>query len=199
MLYDCSNVLVKDSTITNCYRDGFATCDYVAGNQPNGIVNSIITFCGWNGMTLGSGGPLTIGAYAINNTVAYCSGVGITNYGISNKVIGNYIHDMNGTTHTVARWGIGVEENGYELIANNTIVNVGTGICVAPDTASGAEQAKSNFITNNTITGATVGISSSGSGNDVITFNTVTNWGTGYAFGINEYYASITLLLLTPW
>jgi hypothetical protein len=187
MLYDCSNVLVEDSTITNCFRDGFATCDDVAGNEPNGIVNSVITHCGWNGMTLGSGGEDTFGVYAINNEVAYCSDVGITSYGLANRIIGNYIHDMNGTTNTKAHWAIGVEQNGYNLISNNTILNVNVGLSVAPDTPSGSVVAKSNLIIYNTITNcAMAGISTSGDGYDIITRNTINNWGTGYSFGIKE-------------
>jgi hypothetical protein len=185
LFYDCSGCLAVNASITNCYRDGFAISDDVAGNQPNGIVNSTITFCGWNGMTLGAGGLDTIGAYAINNTVAYCSDVGITNYGVGNRIIGNYIHDMNGTTNTKAHWGIGVEANGYDLIANNTIVNSGTGISIAPDTSHFVQ---SNFVIYNDIVNCSTGICVADTGYDTVTHNRVTNWGSGYAFGIMLYW-----------
>jgi len=188
IMVDCSNCLVTGANITNCRASGFLTGDNHAGHQPNGIINSIVTFAGWNGISLGWGGTDTIGAFAKNNTVAYCSDVGITGYGVRCVIIGNYIHDMNGTTGDGgnAHYGIAVEENGYDIIANNTIENcVGAawhGVGIITNTGA---MTTSNLIIYNNITNCNGGISLSGD-NDVVMYNTVTEWGAvGGSGGIN--------------
>ncbi len=186
-IYDSSGCFVTGSTITNCAMQGFVANDDVAGDLPNGIVNSTITFCGWNGITLGTGGPDTIGAYAINNTVAYCSDVGITNYGIGDYVVGNFIHDMNGITGGGgnAHWGVGVEDNGYDLISNNIMVNCRIGISIV-GTVSTGYPVQSNLVIYNSITNCSTGIVTSDTGYDTITRNQITDWSSGYNFGIRE-------------
>jgi hypothetical protein len=179
ILYNCVGVSISNVNITNCYRDGYASYHDTEPSIANGIRNSVITSCGWNGLTLGENK-----SYAINNEVAYCSDVGITCYGYSNIVTGNYIHDMNGTTNTQAHWAIGCEGNGYDLIKNNIIVNCGVGVCVSPDAGKGPYDTKNNLITNNTITNTLTGIATSGAGFDTIINNNITNWGTNWNFGI---------------
>jgi parallel beta-helix repeat protein len=180
LFYNCGGCLVVNATITNIYRDGFATNEDVSGHLPNGIINSTITFCGWNGITLGGGGLDTIGAYAINNTVAYCSDVGITSYGIASVIRNNTVHDMNGTTNTQAHYGIAVEENGNNIIENNTCYNCGNGVNLG---AGGGNTFRYNNFSN-----CDSGIFVSDAGNNVITQNTVTNWGETYSFGIALYW-----------
>jgi hypothetical protein len=182
-LWNCGNCLVLNSTITNVYRDGYQSGDDVAGNSPNGIINSTITFCGWNGMSLGAGGSNTHEAYAINNTIAYCSDVGITNLGYSNLIQGNYIHDMNGTTNTQAHWGIGIEAGAYHTIVNNRLENLGSGVSIAPQYTN-TLPSNSNYIAYNTFLNCNGSISNSGWGYDVITHNTITNWGIGASWAV---------------
>lgn len=185
VVYASNNVLITKAYITNCFRDGFASYLENAGEQPVGITSSLITKCGWNGITLSANG-----SYAINNEVAYCSDVGITTYFYGYQILNNYVHDMNGTTNTQAHWAISVEGNGYGIIKNNTIVNNGYGIVVETDTGSGVAAAQSNLIINNTITNCDSGIGSMGAGYDTIIQNTITGWSTGYSFGIAEYYGT---------
>jgi len=179
-LYECSNCLIDRAYVTNCKRSGIEICHDTETIVPSGVINSMVTFCEWNGMTLDSNGT-----YAINNEVSYCSDVGITTYGTGTIITGNYIHDMNGTTHTQANWGIGVEGGGYALIANNIITNGKTGICLSPDAGLTVQ---SNLVMNNTITNCITGIGVSDSGYDTITHNQISNWGSGYAFGITLYW-----------
>ncbi len=198
-IWDCDGCVVTQANITNCARYGVGTGDDSAGyvaptstsHIPCGVTNSLITFCDWNGISLTGD---DYGDYAMNNTVAYCSDVGITCWAANGcYVIGNYIHDMNGTTgaespNPSAHYGIAVEDNdGYETIENNTIVNCGgtagvqgVGICIGTGNA-----VYSNLIAYNNITNCNDGIASYLAVGDVITCNLIANWGTGYVFGIN--------------
>jgi parallel beta-helix repeat protein len=195
-MYDCSNCVAIGAKITDCSKNGFGTSDDTTTDLPNGIVNSAITFCGWNGITLAAGGT----AYAINNTVAYCSDVGITNYGVGDTVIGNFVYDMNGTTNTRAHWGIAVEGGGWDLIENNTLLNDKTGICLAPDTG---QTVQSNLVISNNLINCGTGIADSSVGYNTIIQNQITNWGSiasgyyDYGLGIvgcvNDILASNTL------
>lgn len=128
-LWGCTNCLVDEANIYNCRVFGFFAQG--TGSVNDGIQNSKITFCGWNGITLGMNyGEL--GLYAINNEVAYCSDVGITNYGIGDIITGNYVHDVNGTTgYNNSRWGIAAEGSGDDIITGNTIYNVNMGIVLS--------------------------------------------------------------------
>jgi parallel beta-helix repeat protein len=165
------------TTIQNCYRDGYAITNDEADAQPNGIVNCLVLSCGWNGMTLGGGSPETVNAYALDNEVAYCSDVGITNYGVNTTISGNYVHDMNGTTNTQAHWGIGIEA-GNATVTNNRVIRCHTGI---------SEQACfNNFVQNNTLDCDT-GIAFTYGGNNIGTVNNILNYSSGYNFGFLCY------------
>lgn len=190
-LYDCSNCLVTGANITNVRAYGFnAGDDRVV--VPSGVTNSIFSNNGWNGITFW--GVVTTGYYAINNTVAYSSDVGISiPGGTGNKVIGNYVHDMNGDTGGGgnASWGIATEDNGVgmgTLIANNTVVNCSIGIALTSVEGS-------NIVEYNNITNVGCGISSAGvAGYNVITNNLITNWGWKIFYltsGIASYYSPV--------
>jgi hypothetical protein len=165
-----SNVLVTGANITNVRQFGVYILAWEEGDYHStncGIRNSVFTFCGWNGITLADGG---ISNYAINNTVAYSSDVGITNYGQSNIVENNYIYDMNGTTGGGgnSQWGIGVEGGSNHMIINNFISTCKYGIRSTVGT--------SNLITQNSIYNCSQGgIELDTDFNRVIN-NTVTQW-----------------------
>jgi hypothetical protein len=138
-LFACNNSRVDGAYIYNVRQFGFyAEASNLVNSVDVGITNSKIMNCSWNGITLGSDGPLfEKHLYAINNEIAYCSDVGITNYGHYNIVQNNYIHDMNGTTGykgvgiAGSQWGIGVEGGGNHTITGNTVTNVGQGIVIS--------------------------------------------------------------------
>jgi hypothetical protein len=195
-VYDCSNCLVTKATLTNCATYGWTEMDDSNGasDLPNGITNSVLTFCAQNGINLGSsfgnvGSSTTHGAYAINDTVGYSSDVGITNYGVGDKVIGCYVYDMNGTAHLQSHYAIAVEGGGEDIIENNQIVNCNTGIMIGTGTAPPGEPYQGNYIAYNNLTNCTPwGICIShftGCGNDVITNNTIRNTVESYAGGSN--------------
>ncbi len=123
---NCTNCAVKDAIIDDCNVYGFNTY----GGNGNGIQDSKVTRCDWNCIQLGYYGNEE-GLYAIHNEAAYCSDVGITTYGIGSLIEGNYVHDTNGTDgFSMARWGIGVEGGGQNIIAHNTIERVNYGIYI---------------------------------------------------------------------
>jgi hypothetical protein len=138
----CSNVVVTNAYIHDCRQFGFST----ASSTNCGISNSIVTYCGWNGINLGGcGNPATEqSCYATNNEVYHCSDVGITSYGTNSIITGNYVHDMDqnegfaGVGAAASHWGIAVEDGGgsgggnYLFIANNTIDKTSIGIAVSP-------------------------------------------------------------------
>lgn len=192
-LYSNNNVTVDQATITDVRGYGF-NCGDESTNVPSGISNSLITFCGWNGITFW--GVDTAGYFAINNTVAYSSDVGISmpsNTG--NLVKGNTIYCMNGTTGGGgnAGWGVGLEDNGAgtgAIVEDNIIYNCTIAICSANSIGG-------NLIQNNTITHVGVGITDANTdGYNVITKNTISNWGwdDAAAFinsGIAVYYSPV--------
>jgi hypothetical protein len=183
VFYLVNNSVINNATITNCRRDGFEVFDDVGGQQSNndGIINSTITFCGWNGITLEGAPNQSHGQYAINNDIAYCGDVGISIYAEASIITGNYVHDMNGTSGSNnARWGIAVEDNGHSLIANNTLDDCLIGVCLSVGSSS--------LVINNNITNCDSGIFATDLGYNIITQNNVTNWGTTYSFGIALYY-----------
>ena len=150
-----NNSRVDGAYIYNVRLFGFYTLTNVVNV---GIANSKITNCGWNGITLGGDNAGELSLYAINNEVAYCSDVGITNYGYSNTVQNNYIHDMNGTTGfqgsgiAGSQWGIGVEGGGNDTITGNTILNCWSGIVISATTglASNLNNISFNKVQNST-------------------------------------------------
>ena len=188
-----SNCQINNANITNVRQFGF----YICGGTNCGITNSVISYCGWNGMTLGGGNtPQTdFNDYAINNQVSHCSDVGITNYGNNDIVTGNYVHDMDQETgwggSQCAHWGIACEGGGgsgsgnYELIAGNTITNVGNGIVVdSSDQVTGGSTVinyvliSGNTITNGDLNGPApvkygASIFLSGSSGSIIEYNNI--------------------------
>ncbi len=147
-LFACTNCLVDDANIYNCRIYGFFAFGANSVNAiDDGINDSKITCCGWNGITLGGwGGELSL--YATNDEVAYCGDVGITNFGIGDIITANYVHDMNGTTGSNdARWGIAAEGGGNDTITGNTIYNVESGVTLS-STGSGNCTVSQNIIYN---------------------------------------------------
>jgi len=204
LIVDSNNVVVDGAYITGARMFGFVIISNSAGYGANGIINSLITYSGWNGIQLGTGGPdnFTTGAYAINNEVSHASDVGISTYDYNSQIIGNYVHDIDGSTGGGfnAHWGIAVEAGKYNMMANNTVTNCAVGITISPDRVNPTNTfPQSNTIRNNTIANCSTGITSGGAsssekaGNNVITQNRISNWGTGYSgiaiaiwYGINE-------------
>jgi len=83
-----ANNRIDGANITNCGQVGVViagTGNYLTDH--NSITNSIITFCGWNGITVDTinhAYPLYVtNTQIINNEVAYSGDVGISTYGFS--------------------------------------------------------------------------------------------------------------------
>ena len=93
-----SNHHITGAHITNVGQVGVMIVNFDSGHPSIGniIENSVITNFGWNGITFY--GPYIHNNFAINNEIAYGSDVGISTYGANDIIIGNYIHDMNGTS-----------------------------------------------------------------------------------------------------
>ncbi len=192
---DCANCLVTQANITNCENSGILIGNNYAKTRQgngvpatnNGITNSTITFAGWNGISIGWGGSDTKDCYAINNTVAYCSDVGITSYGIRTIITNNYIHNMNGTTGDQnSRYGIAIEGDGYatdNIIANNTIEDCAgdawCGVGIVVGTGAGTT---SNFVIHNNIINCQSGIQVDSDGS-VVTRNAISYNGAGHPSG----------------
>ncbi len=171
LIIDSTNSYVDGANIYNARVYGFYSYQAYGGvTANNGIINSLVTNCGWNGITLGWDGRET-GLYAINNEVAYASDVGISAQGRNNIVQDNYVHDINGNTGTNnARWGIATEAGSGHLISGNTITNVNMGL---------VSTAPSNTFTGNSVTGSSVfGVQIEGAGTaNVVSGNTISNYG----------------------
>jgi Right handed beta helix region len=128
-----SNNVIENSIIHNVRVFGvFITAEDNNEEVNDGVINSTIYDCGWNGISIGT---YNTACYAINNEIYGCSDVGITIYGTGDIVTGNYVHDLNGYTGGGgnAHWGIAVEWGGSsgaggDFIAGNTIKNVANGI-----------------------------------------------------------------------
>ncbi|MGO8805953.1 MAG: right-handed parallel beta-helix repeat-containing protein [Candidatus Bathyarchaeia archaeon] len=166
-----TNDEVSNAYIYNCRVYGACIG---AGNN-SGIIQSTALNCGWNGIQLGLQAFSTsifdmpneyiagYADYAKNNNVAFCSDVGITNYGVGDIVTGNYVYDMNGTTGSVnSQLGIAVEGTGNDTITGNTISNCRFGICITTSAAEG------NVISSNMIASCTIfGICTSTNNNNI--------------------------------
>ena len=144
-----SNHHITGAHITNVGQVGVMIVNFDSGHPSIGniIENSVITNFGWNGITFY--GPYIHNNLAINNEIAYGSDVGISTYGANDIIIGNYIHDMNGTIgYNNAHRGRGIEDGSNpaatpnnDTITGNTLYNCGAGI------ASG--DFNNNIISNN--------------------------------------------------
>jgi parallel beta-helix repeat protein len=121
---------VAGATIFNCRVMGVMISTYgsVQGSVEDGVINSKLYDCGWNGF--GVENPHNVACYATDNVVYGCSDVGISTYGTGTQIKGNYVHDMNGTTGGGgnAEWGIGVEGGSNATITQNTVQNCSIGI-----------------------------------------------------------------------
>jgi parallel beta-helix repeat protein len=176
LLQDCTRCVVNRAIITNARMFGVA----IEGGSSNGVIDSILTNCGWNGIQLGSGGET--GLYAVNNEISHSSDVGITSWGYNVEITGNYIHDMDGTTgFNSAHWGVALESGGgngagnYCFIAKNNIIDTDVGVIVS---SSGNGNINYVIISGNRITNSrTYGIEIVNSNYNTIEFNTITNTG----------------------
>ena len=121
---------VVDATVFNCRVMGVMISTYgsVQGSVGDGVIGCKLYDCGWNGF--GVENPHNIDCYATNNVVYGCSDVGISTYGTDTQIMGNYVHDMNGTTGGGgnAEWGIAVEGGSNATITQNTVQNCSIGI-----------------------------------------------------------------------
>ncbi|MDR0373362.1 MAG: right-handed parallel beta-helix repeat-containing protein [Nitrososphaerota archaeon] len=205
-IYNINGIVIGDSSfctvinanITNVRGYGFQTGNNYPTLGNNGIRDSIITFCDWNGMCINWGGPYSHDDFAINNIVAAFSDVGITSLGSGAIITDNYIYDGNGTRGSepppaaYARYGIAIEAQykdkiGGNIIVNNTIENMagdwcGAGMAIGTtfyvennEVVSGVNK---NYIANNIIRNCTTGISTYFTNGDVIVNNTIENWRT---------------------
>lgn len=167
-----SNNCVDRASITNCGLMGFRVGD--GASTSNGIANSLITYCGWNGIGFGLN---TYNSYSENNEVAYCGDVGISSYGNLNIISNNYVHNMNGTNGSInSQWGIAVEGGSNCLIRRNTINNVKVGISITNSGFSVCGPASNNTIYENVVTNTDGGISLQSSYN-TLNNNQLTNAG----------------------
>jgi len=187
-LANCDDCRIINSTITDIRRFGWV-CDDTDGvgvHGNNGIINSTVTFCGWNNVQLG-GTDYSIGNYAINNTVAYGSDVGISTWGCRNGIVAyNYVHHMNGTTGGGGSSQYGIAVEGYSgnsdcaQIIGNTIDNTVNGIILGV-----GSDVYSNLVKDNVISNSQIGIQTYKSHFDAIYNNTITTWGTSYKSAID--------------
>ena len=145
-------------------------------NEPaynNGVVNSKISYIGWNGVTVWdySGTQYSLGYYAVNNDVSHCGDVGIAVYGLSARIENNYVHENDGTlgdpVSSSPGWGIAIEGGGKATIRGNTVTNCDEGIHTTVT-------ADSNTISNNIIDNCLFGIYVI-SNNNIIENNKVSN------------------------
>jgi parallel beta-helix repeat protein len=117
----CSDAIIKDCYIYNCRRFG---ANFDESSLASGIINSVVTTCGWNCINLGNHNT-DLDLFAINNDISHASDVGIALYGTGCRVQNNAIHDIDGTTgYTGAgNYAITVEGGGSNLIEDNRIYN----------------------------------------------------------------------------
>ncbi len=129
LIMSSNNCYVTGANIYNCRQFGFYTFLFSGTSNNNvGIVNSIITNCGWNGITLGWDGA-EYGLYATGNDVSYCSDVGISAQGSSCSIRDNYVHDI--TTNTgsnSAHWGLAEEGGSGSIFSGNVVARCSIGL-----------------------------------------------------------------------
>ncbi len=125
-----SNDQVSNAYIYDCRVMGveIAVGGNVSSSSADKVVNSTIFGCGWNG--IGIGNPNIVNTIISNNDISGCSDVGISTYGTGTQIIGNYVHDLNGTIGGGgnAEWGIAVEGGSNATITQNTVQNCSIGI-----------------------------------------------------------------------
>lgn len=199
-LINCTDCLINGVTITNVRQFGLG----IGGTSINcGIINSSISYCAWNGMTLGDEAGVPMNLYALNNDVSHCADVGITSYAIDTTISDNKVHDMeniglNDHVGSGAMWGIACEGgsgsgNGkYIIIDRNTITNSASGIVIS---TSGKTAINYVSISNNEITNAVSSVYSAihldNSSFSVIKNNIVTNANIGVS--INSLCVNVNI------
>ena len=167
-----------------------------------GVMNCYIADFGWNGIACYD----TSNNYFVNNEVAYGGDVGINSYGVNTKITGNYVHDMNGTTGSNnAHIGIGCEDDTYTttggtgggnylLIANNTVVNVNSGVTVSSWSVVNINYV---MISGNTLINCDLGYLGAiiiDSDYDILSYNTITTASIGInikVFGATSSYNTV--------
>ena len=173
-----SNNLVDGATITNCGQFGvfISNPTYSSPAVNNGVVNSKISNCGWNAITIGVYQQPTTDTddYIRNNTVHNCDDVGISTYGTRSLIENNTIYDgIPGTGHQLGWNNIGsaiqVEGGGNNTIQNNNISNCRIGI------ATNEPPFDYNTITHNNVNHCLDGIAIR-SAHNTVTFNTITDY-----------------------
>ena len=178
-IWNCDNCQVVGAKITNCQRDGFVVGSDDDSYVPSGITNSIITWCGSNGVTLEGWGN-----YANNVSVAACSDVGITVWeGIGCRMTNNYVYDINWTYGSggSSHYAYGVEYgSNYNRIENNTALGCEAGIVVG----TGMLYCSSNLVADNYIFNCKTGVGTFLASDNVFTRNRIVNWGKWYGAGI---------------
>ncbi len=188
-----SNCYVTGAYIYNCRQYGFFTFGNVVHD---GVTNSKIINCGWNGMMLGSGSNSNQpeqALYATNNEVAYCGDVGISNAGYLDIIQNNYVHDMNGTTgYNNANWGIAVEGGGNNTVTGNTMTNCDIGITLNAVDGTLYGPADLNTVSLNTIKNCNVGIGVNTNYNN-INENDILNSNSGITVSANSNSNTIVL------
>jgi hypothetical protein len=169
---------IVGATIQHCRQFGL----YILGEDStyNGIENSVISYCGWNGLQLGDDENGQSNMYAINNQLSACSDVAITNYAINDIITGNNILNTNiyiggyEGVGTGSQWGIGMETSSggsgsgtYALIAGNTVNgNSANGAGIDLNAGNGYV-----LCTGNSVSGCNEGITDTGVGNAIFEFN----------------------------
>jgi parallel beta-helix repeat protein len=185
VIYIGENNRIEGADIHNVRRDGIAIYDGGASGlaRNNVVIDSKLSYCGWNGLTLG-GGEYTTSNYILNNDVAHCGDVGITVYSPANIIEDNYVHDMDGTTgYNDAHWGIAVEGLGQNSITNNTVLRCSIGVVTEPDNHSGFSTGSLNVITNNHVEDCQKGFHIADDGYNTISNNTIIDW-SGICIGL---------------
>jgi hypothetical protein len=173
-----SNNLVDGATITNCGQFGvfISNPSYSSPAVNNGVINSEISYCGWNAITVGvyQQPAKDTDDYFKNNVIHNCDDVGISTYATRSLIENNTIYDdIVGTGHVLgwnnAGTGIQVEGGSGNTIRYNTVTNCKVGI------QTNEPPYDYNTITYNTITHCIDGIAIRSSHNTV-TFNTITDY-----------------------
>ena len=185
IVYDSNNAVVTHSTIYNCRNYGWSDgANYQDVSVPCGITDSTVYDCYWNGICFAD--PYIIGDYAIGNTVYNCSDVGISTWTCNGvKIIGNYVHDINGTdgwagVGTGSHYGMALEEASINCVVENNIVTdcPSLGIDLGGDgTGNQNELCMNNTVTLKAVAGNCEGITEDDNGYSTITQNTVNGWG----------------------
>jgi parallel beta-helix repeat protein len=166
--------IIDNCFLNNSKRSGIESFD----SENMTIQNSLFTYNGWNGITVGGG---SVNCSVINNDVSHSSDVGISVYGTYTTVRDNYVHDcdtMDGSPIAAgseilnnSHWGIGTEDDGTgTYLYNNTVLN-----CRAIGIVLGGSGTGCTVEANN-ITRSAIGIGIDNAGLDIVKNNLVNEW-----------------------